>query len=220
MSRDMKLIMESFKTSMSKRDTLLEMCSFDKEEGAVFEHLTLEEGVIDFGKGLLNKVKTSYEKMKGWAENKKIDFVKKMGNGYNNFISKLREKGVIKKYAARREQQAMKLLLTNKHIDLALLLMTSLFNLVGGSAIETLIQTPEILKKFMEVTKHITSGAFDTAIETLFGEDVPDVIEVIRKAMDYHKDLNDPNKKIQMALGNFEEFGGMAEALKRLGIIQ
>ena len=213
MSKDMKLIMENWRSKQQESLTLLEMCGLDESERMVFNHSNLEEGVIA---GLLDKVKNTYEKMKDWTKEKTIEFVKKMGNGYVNFIGKMRQKGIFKKYRARKEQDAMKLLLTNKHIDLALLILTSLFNMVGGYAVEGLMNAKEKFETFLEVTEQIRSGDWTGVVNTLFGEDPPEVVDIIKKAMEFSKDLNDPKMKFKRAFGNFEEFGGLAEVLKLL----
>ena len=212
----MKLIMENWRTKQQESLTLFEMCGLDESERSVFNHSNLEEGVIT---GLLDRVKNTYERMKDWTKEKTIQFIKKMGSGYIKFIEKLREKGVLKKYAARAEHTAMKMLMTNKHIDLALLIFTSLFNMVGGYAIEGLMNAKEKFETFLEVTDQIRSGDWTGAVETLFGEDPYQVIEIIKKAMEFTKHLKSFRKDLKsMAahFGNFEEFGGLAEALELL----
>ena len=182
-------------------------------EEEIIELLTpkLEEGVLDVGRGLWNATKDVLNDMRDWAREKIIAFIKKMGGKLVEFIQALRRKGVLKKYAARQEKEAVEILLTNKHIDLAVLIFSAIFRLAGGYALEKLAQAPELLEKVFEILEMIRAGDVLSALKMLFG-DLRDLKNMISKAIEYSKDTRKTGLGYS-ALGNYEELGGLAEIL-------
>ncbi len=175
----------------------------------------LDEGMLDVGKSLWVATKQVLDDMKDWAKEKIIDFVKKIGAKLIQFFQALRKKGLLKKYAARKEIDAVNILLTNKHVDLAVLIFTAIFKLAGGYAIEKLIDAPETLKKVLEILEKIRGGDIVSAIQELFG-DIKDVKDMIVKAIEYSKDTRKTGVGFT-ALGGYEELGGLAEILNLKG---
>ena len=171
----------------------------------------LNEGVLDVGRSLWAATKQVLDDMKDWAKEKIIAFVKKIGAKLIQFFQALRKKGLLKKYAARNEIDAVNILLTNKHIDLAVLIFTAIFKLAGGLAIEKLIDAPETLKKVLEILEKIRGGEVVSAMKELFG-DLKDVKDMIIKAIEYSKDTRKTGVGFT-ALGGYEELGGLAEIL-------
>jgi len=171
----------------------------------------LNEGVLDVGRSLWAATKQVLDDMKDWAKEKIIAFVKKIGAKLIQFFQALKKKGLLKKYAARNEIDAVNILLTNKHIDLAVLIFTAIFKLAGGYAIEKLIDAPETLKKVLEILEKIRGGEVVSAMKELFG-DLKDVKDMIIKAIEYSKDTRKTGVGFT-ALGGYEELGGLAEIL-------
>jgi len=183
-------------------------------EEEIIELLTpsLEEGMLDIGRGLWSATKDVLEKMKDWAKEKIIEFCKKIGAKLKQFFRALKQKGVLKKYAARKEIDAVNILLTNKHIDLAVLIFTAIFKLAGGYALEKLLDAPETLQKVLNILGMIRAGNVVGAVKELFG-DLSDLKDTINKAIEYSKDTRKQGAGFT-ALGNYEELGGLAEILE------
>lgn len=213
MSNKMRIIIKNFRDSMTPEQTLFEMAGFNEEETRLFENFDLHEGVLDFGSSLLNGVKGVYDSMKEWAHDKIINFVKKMGNAYYELINKARGKRLIPKMQSKKEKEAIKLLLTKDHIDLAVSIFSAIFKLAGGYVVEKFLEMPEMLKKVGKILTDIQGGDFMTALKDLFG-DVKDLVDIIKKAIAFSKQLKKPN--IGLAIGDYSEFGGLAEILDKL----
>jgi hypothetical protein len=213
MSNKMKIIIKNFRTSMTTEQTLFEMAGFNEEETRLFENFDLHEGVLDFGSSLLNGVKGIYNSMKEWAHDKIVDFVKKMGNAYYKLIIKAREKKLIPKSQSHKEKSAIKLLLTKDHIDLAVSIFSAIFKLAGGYVVEKFLEMPEMLKRIGKILTDIQGGNFMVALKDLFG-DVKDLVDIIKSAIKFSKQLKKPN--VGLAIGDYSEFGGLAEILDKL----
>tara|TARA_R100000008_G_scaffold85782_1_gene76628 strand:+ start:429 stop:1022 length:594 start_codon:yes stop_codon:yes gene_type:complete len=168
---------------------------------------TLDEGimadVINAGNTIKDAIVNVIDDMKDWAQEKIVALVKFMGQKMMTFIKELRTKGIFKKYQARREVHSVKLLMTNKHIDLAVMIFTALAKLTGGFAIDKIVKMPEIIKKFKEILESPVEG-----LRSLLG-DVSDVVKIVKKFISYRKDLNNPS----FPFGNWEDYGGLAELL-------
>jgi hypothetical protein len=173
----------------------------------------LNEGVVDFGKALFRSVKASMQKVKDYTHEKLIQFVTNMGNRLIAFFKTMKKKGLMDKYKSRQEIKAIKTLLTNKHVDVAILIFTSIFKLAGGFALEKLVQIPEIFEKILEVLEMIKSGRIEEALKTLFG-DLGGAADMVKKFMDYSKDLKKPLGPA--TLGKWEEFGGRLKEILTL----
>ena len=128
-----------------------------------------------------------------------------MGDKLLKFIGLLRSKGVFKKYKARNEQNAVRMLMTNKHIDLAVMIFSAFAKMSGGFVAEKLIQSPEIMKKFLDLLED------PTKIKDVLG-DVSDIIEIIKKFIEYRKD----KETLAGKMGLWQDFGGLAEQLEAL----
>lgn len=213
MSNKMKIIIKNFRTSMTTEQTLFEMAGFNEEETRLFENFDLQEGVLTFGTSLLSGVKGVYDSMKAWTHDKIINFVKKMGNAYSALIDKARGKRLIPKLQSKKEKQAIMLLLTKDHIDLAVSIFSAIFKLAGGYVVEKFLEMPEVLEKIGKILTDIQGGDFMTALKDLFG-DVKDLTDIIKKAIAFSKQLKKPN--IGLAIGDYSEFGGLAEILDKL----
>jgi hypothetical protein len=170
----------------------------------------LDEGLIDWaiskGKDLKDTVVNTIAAMKDWTHEKIVQYVKFMGQKLMEFFQNLRRKGVIGKNKSRQEQGAIKLLLTNKHIDLAVIIFTTIAKMTGGFVVDKLLKTPEIINKILEILSNPA-----TEIKDLLG-DLGDIKDMIAKFIDYRKD----NKTLAAQLGNWSNFGGLAEKLKNL----
>lgn len=213
MSKEMKLIFENYrKGNLVSELTLFEAAGFDEDESKVFENFELAEGVMSFGASLLDGVKGVYNSIKDWTHEKIVNFVKKMGNAYADLIAKLKSKKLMKKAQARTETMAIKVLMTKKHIDLAVAIFSAIFKLAGGYVLEKLVEMPETLQKIGKILEDIQGGDFMVALKDLFG-DVKDLVDIIKKAIEYSKDLGKPN--VGVALGDYSEFGGLAEIFNK-----
>ena len=174
----------------------------------------LDEGVLDIGRDLWEKTKDTLNQMKGWARDKVVELVKIMGGKLIAFFNTLREKGVIGKNRAKIEINAVKALLTKDHIDLGVLILTAIFRLSGGVALEGLIKAPELLQKVLDILEMIKGGQHKEALTSLFG-DIKELTSIVNKAAKYSKDVNEPVGWV--ALGKWEELGGLAEILNLQG---
>ena len=192
-------------SSKQEGQTLFEMAGLDEEEMAAFESLTINEGIG----GLISGMKQFYDNIKTWGEEKIISFLKKMGDAYVDLMRNLRKKRMIGKAKQRTEERAMKLLLTKKHIDLAIALFGAMFKLAGGYAIEALVKMPEIINKFSNILTQLRGGDVKAALQDLFG-DLGDLKDIIKGALEYSKDVNSSGFKA--FFGDYSEFGGLAES--------
>lgn len=211
-----KIIKEEINSVISekqKQQTLFEMAGLNEEEVAAFESLTINEGIG----GIISGMREFYDNIKGWARPKIINFLKKMGDGYVDLLRKLRQNKVIGKIRQRTEERAMKLLLTNKHIDLAIALLGAIFKLAGGYALDKLLKMPEIIEKFGNVLIEFLEDDGDvvTALVDLFG-DLKDLKDIIKGAIEYSKDVKSSGFKA--FFGDYSEFGGLAEHIKFLAL--
>jgi len=200
---EMKLIMDSWDAYQVE--------ILHEQEFEVFfnKHFSvLDEGlvgdIVNAGRSIKDAVVNVIDDMKDWADDKIKQFVKFMGQKMQAFIAQLKSKGVFKKYRARHETNAVKLLMTNKHIDLAVMVFTAAAKLTGGFVLDKVAKTPELIKKFLELLE----TPIDT-IKELF-DDFSDVAKMIQKFIVYRKDLNDP----KLGFANWADYGGLAEALK------
>ena len=140
----MKLLFENWREYQSQvlYEQELEFF-FNKHFGALDEGIMAD--VINAGRTIKDAIINVIDDMKEWAEEKIVAFVKFMGQKMMAFIKELRSKGIFKKYQARKEMHSVKLLMTNKHIDLAVMIFTALAKLTGGFAIDKIAQMPELL---------------------------------------------------------------------------
>ena len=187
-----------------------ESVNYDREFELFFEEhfCQLDEGFVDWaiskGRGLKDTVTNTIAAMKDWAHDKIVKFAKFMGKKLMDFFSMVKRKGILGKNKARNEIRAIQLLLTNKHIDLAVIILTSIAKLTAGFAIEALEaagKLNEILEKILEILENPVN-----AIKDLLG-DVSDIVKMIKKFIAYRKD----NQTLSAQLGIWQDFGGLAE---------
>jgi len=196
----MKLIMENWRNYQAA-------ANYEREFELFFEHhfCQLDEGFIDWavskGKGIRDTVVNTIGSMKDWAHEKIVEFVKFMGQKLMDFFTQLKKKGLIGKNQARNEKSAIQLLLTNKHIDLAVMIFTTIAKMTGGYVLEKIVQLPEIIEQIFDLLENPVS-----AMKDLLG-DVGDVIDMIKKFIEFRKD----NQSLAGQLGNWQDFGGLAE---------
>ena len=174
------------------------------------EHfMQVDEGPVDWVMSKAASVKDTIvgviDGMKDWAHEKIVQFVKYMGDKFIKFIDLLRSKGVFKKYRARNERNAVQLLMTNKHIDLAVMVFSAYAKLSGGFVADKLLKAPEVMKKFLNLIED------PARIKDLL-DDTSDVVKMIKKFIEYRKD----RKSLAGQLGLWQDFGGLAERLEML----
>lgn len=219
----MKIIFENYRVgSLMEGETLMEMANFTEEEEKIFEHFQVNEGIIQMGANLLTGMKDFYNSIKEWGEEKSIEFVKKMGAAYEDFSKKLREKGVYKKYRLYDELGAIRLLLTKKHVGLALAIFGAIFKIAGGYAIEKIAKMPELLEQVKTVFEAIKDGKIKGALRLLFG-DVVELGDIIKKAIAFSADRE--NAEVMASIGHNVPGLGNLESLeeifkKNLGVIK
>jgi len=199
----MKLLLENW------RDYQSQMLYEQEFEEFFNKHFSiLDEGFISdiasAGRSIKDAVVNVIDDMKDWADDKIKQFVKFMGQKMQAFITQLKSKGVFKKYRARHETNAVKLLMTNKHIDLAVMIFTAAAKMTGGFALEKIIKAPEYLKDFLELLADPIEKLKDK-----LGTGIDDVTKMIKKFTGYRKDLNDP----KLGFANWADYGGLAEIL-------
>ena len=201
---DMKLIMENW-------DSYQTEILYEQEFEDYFnKHFcALEEGIIGdvlaAGRTIKDAVVNVIDDMKDWTKEQIISFVKFMGQKMQDFIAQLKSEGIFKKYRAREETQAVQLLMTNKHIDLAVMIFTAAAKLTGGFVVDTALKVPDYLKAFFELLEDPIGQLKDK-----LGAGIKDVTAMIGKFIEYRKDLNDPNFPFKQ----WSDFGGLAESLK------
>jgi hypothetical protein len=174
------------------------------------EHFTqLDEGPIDWVLEKASTVKDTIiaviDGIKDWTHDKIVKFVKFMGDKLLKFIKLLRSQGVFKKYKARNEENAVKMLMTNKHIDLAVMIFSAFAKMSGGFVAEKLTQSPKIMRKFLDLLED------PTKIKDVLG-DVSEIIEIIKKFIEYRKD----KETLAGKMGLWQDFGGLVERLEAL----
>ena len=180
-------------TGIITEQEILDFLNEGLDEGAIGDLWTYTKG------------KMTAMKDKGVEYVEKI--VKAMGQKLIDLMSWLRKKKIIQKFQSRAEINAIKLLMTRKHIELGVMVLTALFKLAGGFVIEKVVKAPKIIEKIQEILTMIQGGQIMEAIKGLFG-DVKDVIDMVKKFAAYHKDTLTPDAH----WGNWEEFGGLTEA--------
>lgn len=168
----------------------------------------LDEGLIDWaiskGKDLKDTVVNTIAAMKDWTHEKIVQYVRFMGQKLIDFFKNLRQKGVLGKNKSRQEQGAIKLLLTNKHIDLAVMIFTTVAKMTGGFVLDKVMKLPEVIEQIFDLLENPVD-----AMKNLLG-DVSDVLDMIKKFVTYRKD----KESLAAQLGNWQDFGGLAEEKK------
>jgi len=167
----------------------------------------LNEGLHEGAMGdawAYTKAKMTQMKDKGIEFAQKL--VKSMGGKLIAMFQKLRSMKLIGKYQVRDEIKAINLLMTRKHIELGVMILTALFKLTGGYVVDKVAKAPEIIEKIQQILTMLQGGQVAQAIKELFG-DIQDVVEMVKKFVAYHKDTLEP----AAYWGDWEEFGGLAE---------
>ena len=189
MSNDMKIIYESYRSgNLVPQLTLLEACGFNEEElRAIGADSILNEGILQFGSTLWDKVKDTYKNIEKFAEDKIISFLRKARAGYEKLIEKARKNfpKIMTKNRARLEISAIRLLTTKRHIKLGILIFSAILKAAGGAALEAIANTSEHLQKLKEIMDNLISGDVKTAINSLFGAldalEIKDMVVMFRK---------------------------------------
>ena len=193
----MKLILENWREYQQEAEFdafIQEHFAWDLNEGIV-------DWVIDKGNAVKDTVKNVIAAMKDWTHEKIVEFVRYMSEKLEEFIAALRKKGLLKRYKARSEVGAIKLLRTNKHIDLAVLIFSTIAKMTGGFIVDKVVKFPEIIEKVMNILEKPMA-----AVKELFG-DAADIVDMIKKFVDYRKD----KETLAAKLGLWADFGGLAE---------
>ena len=176
--------------------------TISEQEILDFLNEDLHEGLGDLWD--YTKAKMTQMKDKGIEYAQK--FVKSLGTKLVNLFLKLRQSKLMKKTQVHKEIQAVKLLMTRKHIELGVMILTALFKLTGGYVLDKVAKAPEIIEKIQQILTMLQGGQVVQAIKELFG-DIQDVAEMVKKFVAYHKDTLEP----AAWWGDWEEFGGLAE---------
>ena len=196
----MKLIMENWREYKQREE-------FDT---FIVEHFSsIDEGFVDWvmdkGKAIKDTVVGVINGMKDWTHERIVQFVRYMTQKLEAMMSALRQKGVMGKNKSRQEISALKLLRTNKHIDLAVLILSTIAKMTGGFIVDKVIKMPEIIEKILDILDNPQA-----ALKELYG-DLADIVDMIKKFIDFRKD----RKSLATALGNWEDFGGLAEDFQK-----
>lgn len=120
----------------------------------------IEEGAIS---DISSFVKRKLTAAKAWTYEKYVSYVKPLLNKLIGFIKKLKEKGILKKYRARFEIQAIKLFSTKKYIKLGAVFLTAMIKVMTSG----LLELPQILEKIQKVLGLIQDGAWATAADEI-----------------------------------------------------
>ena len=196
----MKLILENWRGYEKQVLYEQEFESFFNEHFHI-----LDEGFVDWvvekGNSAKEAVMNVIDGIKDWSHEKIVEFVKFMGNKMIEFIGELRSRGIFKKYQARNETVSMKLLMTNKHIDLAVVVFSAIAKLTGGFLADKVIKMPGILEKLMKIFEDPVS-----AINDILG-DTSDIVDLIKRFIEYRKDRQTTSAGFQQ----WQDFGGLAE---------
>ena len=180
-----------------------------KEEFDAFiqEHFagTVDEGFVDWvldkGRDVRDTVVGVIDAMKEWTHEKIVQFVKHMAQKLENFMSTLRRKGVLGKNRSRQEIGAIKLLRTNKHIDLGVLILSTIAKMTGGFIADKVVKLPAIIEKILDILDNPMAAA-----KEVFGDAV-DVYNAIKKFIEFRKD----KETLAAQLNLWDDFGGLAE---------
>ena len=205
----MKLLLENWREYLNEEQRPLQEQEFDQffnEHFAIIDEGIIED-VVNAGRRVKDTVVNVIDDMKDWAHEEIVDFVKYMGNKFKQFIEALKAKGIFKKYRARAEMNAVNVLMTNKHIDLAVMVFTALAKLTGGFIVDKVAKTPEIIDRVL--------AFLETPLDSfkeLVG-DTSDIVAMVKKFIAYRQDLGTHAAK----LGAWDDFGGLAEKLGGYG---
>jgi len=199
--------MENWRGYLNEEQRALQEQEFDQFFN---EHFTIiGEGYIDMvvnaGRQVKDTVVNVISGMKDWAHEKIVEFVQYMGNKLKQFIEALKKTGIFKKYRARAEMNSISLLMTNKHIDLAVMIFSALAKLTGGFIVDKMLKAPELIEKFLAL---LDSSDPSAAFKELVG-DASEVVQMVKKFIAYRKDIGTH----AAAMGAWDDFGGLAEKL-------
>ena len=111
----------------------------------------------------------------------------------------LRNKRLLGKWESRKELAAINLLGTRKHIDLAVMLLSTIAKITGGFIVDKVAKLPEILEKIKELLENPI-----VALKDLIG-DVKDIKTVIDKFIEYRKDRKDVGGGVM----DWSDYGGL-----------
>ena len=202
----MKLILENWREYHQEAEFdafIQEHFAWDLNEGIGSDAV---DWVINKGNAAKDTVKNVIKGMKDWTHEKIVKFVRHMSKKLEEFIAALRKKGLLKKYKARSEVDAIKLLRTKKHIDLAVLIFSTIAKMTGGFIVDKVVKLPEIIEKVMNILESLTQDTGKEALKALFG-DALDIVDMIKKFIDYRRD----KETLAAKLGLWADFGGLAE---------
>ena len=194
-----KLIMENWQLYEQR---LLWEQEFDEFFNKHF--VVLEEGFIDWavskGRDAKQAVMGVINDMKDWTAEKIKEFVQFMGKKMQAFLQGLRDKGLLGKWQSRKEQSALRLLMTNKHFDLAVMIFTTIAKMTGGFIVDKVAKMPELIQSVLKLLDNPV-----VALKELFG-DISDIKTLIQKFMAYRED----RKTLNVAqMGDWSDFGGL-----------
>ena len=198
----MKLLMENWRIYEQQMLWEQEYEQFFNEHFTIIDEGYVED-VVNAGRRVKDTVVNVIDGMKDWTHEKIVDFVKYMGNKLKQFIEALKAKGFFKKYRARAETNAIKLLMTNKHIDLGVMIFSAIAKLTGGFMLDMVAKTPDIIDKILALLETPLDSLMD-----LIG-DASDVVKMIQKFIAYREDVGTH----AAAMGAWDDFGGLAEKL-------
>jgi hypothetical protein len=166
-------------------------------------YLMLDEGAIDWvlqkGRQVKDTVVNTVSAMKDWTGEKIEAFVKFMINKLRKLMQGLRNKGLLGKWAHKKELAAINLLGTRKHIDLAVMLLSAIAKITGGFIVDKVAKLPEILEKIKELLENPI-----VALKDLIG-DVKDIKTIIDKFVEYRKD----RKIVDTGPMDWADYGGL-----------
>ncbi len=166
-------------------------------------YLMLDEGTLDWvlqkGRQVKDTVVNTVSSMRDWAGEKIEAFVTFMLDKLRKFMQGLRNKGLLGKWESRKELAAINLLGTRKHIDLAVMLLSTIAKITGGFIVDKVAKLPEILEKIKELLENPAA-----ALVGLLG-DVKDIKTVIDKFIEYRKDRKDVGGGVM----DWSDYGGL-----------
>ena len=166
-------------------------------------YLMLDEDAIDWvlqkGRQVKDTVVNTISGMKDWAQDKIEAFVKFMLDKLRKFMEALRSKKLLGKWESRKELAAINLLGTRKHIDLAVMLLSTIAKITGGFIVDKVAKLPEILEKIKNLLENPVM-----ALKDLFG-DVKDIKTMIDKFIEYRKD----RKIVDTGPMDWSDYGGL-----------
>lgn len=180
---EMKLIMESWRVQQTwhglqeeLREWLVQENYFTSEDIKL-----IEEGALS---SIRNFVKRKLEDAKAWTYEKYVSFVKPLLNKLVSFINKLKQKGILKKYRARFEIEAIKLFSTKKYIKLGAVFLAAITKILTSGILEL----PEIVEKVQKVLGFVQDGAWASAADEL-GLPFEDIKTLVGGLKSFGKDL-------------------------------